>query len=96
MKNESVMVGTTFEELGKGQNVGVDVEVHFTVWPAEPMTLDYPGCPAEAEYTYCTVTKAWGENWEINRQDRPDWFDVLDDIIDTRIYNCDNNWELLE
>ena len=80
------------EEIGKGQQTGIEFEVEWDIQPEEKQTWDYPGCPATAEPRGCYVTSAWGPGWfavrrgaQPNQTDkygdrllnRPDWLDAL-------------------
>lgn len=63
---------------------GVELEVY--VWgeytKKEPVGTNHPGFQAFFEYWGCEVQTITGETYEYNRNQRPDWFYVLDEIAD--------------
>jgi hypothetical protein len=71
--------------------ISVEFTVLGTYYPPEPMVRyysdgsGYPGSPAEFEITDVEVTRAWGDTWNLERRDRPDWFKLLDKIIESKI-----------
>jgi hypothetical protein len=71
----------TLEELGKGLNGCVEVEIDYDVTPGEAQTWDYPGSPATVELTDVHVTEYTSDTHEVKREDRPDWFAWLDRVV---------------
>jgi hypothetical protein len=83
--------------------IAVDFDVDGTAYPGEPMVMyysdgsGYPGSPPEFEIHSVEVTEAWGENWSFKRHERPDWFKLLDKIIEARLLDdSDYEYECLE
>jgi hypothetical protein len=80
------------------QSIGVDFELEGIAYPGEPMVMyypdgtGYPGSPPEFELVGVHCLSAWGENWEWERKDRPDWFSWLDRVIFDRLY-CNQEYE---
>jgi len=68
------------EELGKGFNSGMVVEVDYDYNPPERMTHDYPGSPGYFEITDAKVLEYCTDSHQLQRGDRPDWFVLLDKI----------------
>ena len=74
------------EELGKGLNTCLEVEIDYDYTPGEPMVRyyadgsGYPGSDPYFEVTCVTVLKYTTDTHEFNREDRPDWFKALDEI----------------
>jgi hypothetical protein len=85
----------TLEELGKGMDVCVEVEIDHDFELPEKQTWNYPGSPGGIYFCDCKVTEfsfttnGGEELHTIKRDDRPDWFDLLDKIIAKRI---EANW----
>lgn len=72
----------TLEELGKGMNGCVEVEIDYDVTPGEERTWDYPGSPATVELTDVHVTEYSNDSVTVKREDRPDWFAWLDKVVE--------------
>lgn len=86
----------TIEELGKSF-CWVDLDIEATVYPGEPMVRyypdgsGYPGSPPEVEITGVYVTAFGSADWAIGvrREERPDWFELLDRIMLDHVLNRD-------
>lgn len=70
----------TLEELGARCAICLEAVVCFDCHPPEPRTYDYPGHPGGIEITDVRVEIYSDDYAEIRRADRPDWFEVLDNI----------------
>ena len=76
----------TINDLGVAYNSNLEVNVEFDLNAAEPMVRyypdgsGYPGCPASCEINEVFVTKYWSNNTEIFRNEKPEWFEILDKI----------------
>jgi len=68
------------EELGKGLNTCLEIEIEYDYNPEEPMVRyysdgsGYPGSPAYFEITHVKVLNYLTDTHEYVREDRPDWF----------------------
>jgi len=77
---------TTLEELGRGRSVQLEVDLEVECLPGEPMVKyypdgsGYPGCDAEANLTGCRVTEVTGDTYRFERSERPEDFELLDEI----------------
>lgn len=89
-RNRCVTQSFTFEELGKS-GLWVTADLEFEFEPGEPMVMyykdgsGYPGSPPQANYVRCHVVEAGGEDWYYKRNERQDWFERLDAIIENHI-----------
>lgn len=72
----------TLEELGKGLNGCVEVEIDYDMTPGEAQTWDYPGSPPSVELTDVHVTMYTSDTHHFQRSDRPDWFLWLDKVVE--------------
>lgn len=87
-RGRSTRLNAWIEEAGKGQQVYVEFELHGELDPGEPMVRyypdgsGYPGSLPYVEYHSCFVTRIIGENYDYKRRDRPDYFELLDKIVD--------------
>lgn len=70
----------TLEELGHGKVACLEIEIHYEADPGEPRTWDYPGSPAHIVLYGVTVKSYENEDFGILRRNRPDWFELLDEI----------------
>lgn len=80
----------TLEELGKGMNASVNVEIEFDLTPGEPQTWDHPGSPTECELTAVHVLCYTSDTCEVLRDERPDWFNWLDLVVESIV---EDDWE---
>jgi hypothetical protein len=78
---------TTLEELGKSAAVDVEVEIELDVLLGEPMVRyypdgsGYPGHPTAVEIVACDVTEITGAGYSFRRSERPEYFELLDEVI---------------
>ena len=72
----------TLEELGKGLNGYVEVTVDYDWDDAEPQTWEHPGDPGGCEMTSWHVTMYANNDVVLRRDDRPDWFEWLDGVVE--------------
>lgn len=83
-RNQSHRVGIYLEEFGP---MGIEADVDVVVYPGEPMVRyyadgsGYPGSPTEIEVRGVTVTEVCGYNYQLKRNERPDWFKDLDRLV---------------
>lgn len=69
------------------------IEAQVVAWyePGEPMVRyypdgsGYPGSPPEMTIERIEAYRITGETYDYQRSDNPDWFDLLDDILNGMI-----------
>lgn len=79
------------------------VEFVATFWyrPGEPMVRyypdgsGYPGSPPDCEYCSVEVHRIVGETYEYNREEKSDWFLLLDQLVDDMINTDETLLEIL-
>lgn len=76
----------TMEELGKTFQVLVKVEIEYSYSPGSDGSYWEPPEPPEFEFESVTVLEYSTNTTELKRDNRPDWFDWLDEIV----------WRILE
>lgn len=92
----------TREEWGRSQQLYVDAVSEIEIDRGAPPSLNYPGDPPSAEIRD-TMVEAFGafnfdtgeEIYAIRRKDRPDWFSLIDAIVEHRVYETDLGGELI-
>ena len=75
----------TFDEMGKGCNVGLDCEIEYEISPGYPASWDDPGEPAGFERLEIRVLRFADDSIEFERHERPDWFTWMDEIVSERV-----------
>jgi hypothetical protein len=82
----------TIEDLGLSE-CWVDIDVELSVTPGDPAVMyysdmsGYPGTADEVEFVKLEVT-AFGHRGTLDgvvRSERPEWFEVLDRIVEKRV-----------
>jgi len=83
----------TLEELGKNMGKCLECTIEYDLEPGEKRTWDYPGSPAQAHLTGVRVHEYSDENITLHREEKPEWFLVLDEIAESLI---EGDWANLE
>lgn len=88
----------TVEELGRLNAIWLDLTVEFDYYPGEPMVMyysdgsGYPGSPAMAEFTGFKVQRYGNGQFEVKREERPEWFELLDLIARRKVLDREDHW----
>jgi hypothetical protein len=83
----TVMYETTLEELGKNKTLEVEVAIELSVLPGDaavkyyPEGSGYPGSPTEVEIVGCRVEEICGNGYGVIRENRLEYFELLDEIV---------------
>ena len=85
---ETVVVGETFEELGRKKEGSIDCEITWELTPGERMVMyypdgsGYPGSPPEAEAVAVRITRV---EWADHEVTDSDWLRHMEEYVWSRI-----------
>lgn len=81
------------EEIGSVDSIYVKADIEYDATEGGPGSYWEPPSPPEFEITNVTVIEFGNETQLLKREDRPDWFDWLDEIV-FRILESNDDYEI--